>query len=48
MHALEAPTEQEIAAARERIRGSATRTPLVRLDVGLPVDGALARRTAVT
>ena len=38
MRALEAPTEQEIAAARERIRGSATRTPLVRLDVDLPVE----------
>jgi threonine dehydratase len=36
--ALEAPTREEIAAARERIRGAAVRTPLVRLDVDAPVE----------
>jgi threonine dehydratase len=38
MQPLEAPTAADIAAARERIRGTAVRTPLVRLDVDLPVE----------
>lgn len=37
MH-LEAPTPAEVAAARDRIRGSAARTPLIRLNVDAPIE----------
>jgi threonine dehydratase len=35
---LEAPTASDVSAARERIRGAAVRTPLVRLDVDAPIE----------
>ncbi|HET9424556.1 MAG TPA: pyridoxal-phosphate dependent enzyme [Gemmatimonadaceae bacterium] len=38
MRLLEAPTPARIQAARDRIRGSAVRTPLVRLDVDVPFE----------
>lgn len=36
MRPLEAPSAADIAAARERIKGTAVRTPLVRLETDLP------------
>jgi len=38
MRQLEAPTRSEIAEARERIRGTAVRTPLICLDVDAPIE----------
>ncbi|MEO5567022.1 MAG: pyridoxal-phosphate dependent enzyme [Gemmatimonadaceae bacterium] len=38
MRPLEAPTEADVREARERIRGSALRTPLVRLDIETPFE----------
>src|SRR4051812_13049726 len=38
MRQLEAPTRADIAAARERIKGTAVRTPLIRLDVDAPIE----------
>jgi threonine dehydratase len=38
MRRLEAPTWGEIEAARERIRGAAVRTPVIRLDIDVPFE----------
>jgi threonine dehydratase len=35
---IEAPTRDDIIAARERIKGTATRTPLLRLNVDAPIE----------
>jgi threonine dehydratase len=35
---IDAPTAADVAAARERIRGTAVRTPLIRLNVDVPVE----------
>src|SRR3954465_3963008 len=35
---IEAPTPAAVRAARERIRGTAVRTPLIRLNVDVPVE----------
>lgn len=35
---IEAPTPAEVTAARERIRGTALRTPLIRLNVDAPIE----------
>ena len=38
MKPLEAPSAADVAAARDRIRGAAVRTPLVRLEVDAPIE----------
>ena len=38
MRPLEAPSAADVAAARQRIKGAAIRTPLVRLDVDAPIE----------
>lgn len=38
MRQLEAPTQAEITAARARIKGTAVRTPLIRLNVDAPIE----------
>jgi threonine dehydratase len=35
---IDAPSRADVAAARERIRGTAVRTPLIRLNVDIPVE----------
>jgi threonine dehydratase len=35
---IDAPTEADVAAARDRIRGAAVRTPLIRLFVDAPIE----------